>query len=453
MYLNRMGKRLEIGKRILALGIPIIIGQLGGIAQQFADTIMVGNYGNVDLAAAGFVNQVFMIALFFLLGMSYATTPVVGTAFGSGNKEGIQRSLVDTVVVNFVFSSIVMAILLLLYFNIGIFDQPKEIVPIAKPYFLVLILSVPFLGIFNALKQFSDAIGETTIPMWVMIFSNALNIVLNWLLIFGFGHIPSMGLLGAGIATLISRAAMTIAMCLFLLFHVRYKSFTKQLFSFRPQINGMKRIVKIGTPICVQLGLENSSFNICAIFMGWIGIAPLAAHQIMTTVSTLCFQVIYGIGAAGSVIISQYKGRGEIENMRITASTAWHIGFLSTLVMTCLIFFSRHHLIGLFTNDPEITTVTLTLLFPFMVYQIGDCTQIVYANALRGIESVKKMMFYAFFAYFIISLPLSYLLAFKFNLGPLGIWSGIPFGLTIAGVLFYFEYKRGLKKMLLSEKM
>ena len=184
-FLWRLWGESYIAQSIIKLGIPIIIGQLGSIAQQFADTIMVGQYGTTELAAAGFVNNVFNLVIYFILGISYASTPIIGSAFGMKDYKGVAQSLTDSVVVNFLFSMVVVVLLLLLYHNIDILHQPEEIMPVALPYFLIITASMPFLAVFNALKQYSDAVGETKIPMWIMLGANALNIILNWPLIFG----------------------------------------------------------------------------------------------------------------------------------------------------------------------------------------------------------------------------------------------------------------------------
>ena len=156
-FLWRLWGESYIAQSIIKLGIPIIIGQLGSIAQQFADTIMVGQYGTMELAAAGFVNNVFNFVIYFMLGISYASTPVIGASYSQKDYKAVAQSLVDSIVVNFLFSLVIVALLLLLYHNIAILQQPEEIMPYALPYFLIVTASMPFMAVFNALKQYSDA--------------------------------------------------------------------------------------------------------------------------------------------------------------------------------------------------------------------------------------------------------------------------------------------------------
>ncbi len=453
-FLWRLWGESYIARSVIKLGIPIIIGQLGSIAQQFADTIMVGQYGTMELAAAGFVNNIFNFVIYFMLGISYASTPVIGALYGKNDNHGVAQSLIDSVVVNFLFSLVIVALLLLLYHNIGILQQPEEIMPYALPYFLLITASMPFMAVFNALKQYSDAVGETKIPMWIMLGANAFNILLNLPLIFGLElsilnyqlSIEALGLFGAGIATLVSRILAVVALLIAIVKMRKYKEI-KPSVNTRPEIHRMKHLLFLGFPISIQLGLEASSFNICAIFMGWLGAIPLAAHQIMCTISTLCFQIVYGIGAAASVLISQFRGVDDWHNVRRTANTAFFIGIALILVMIGMIQAFRYPFVSCFTTSKEVVSVVLSLIPCFFIYQFGDCMQITFANALRGIAEVKKLMFYAFISYVIVSIPLSYVFAFIFGWGGVGVWMGMPFGLTTAGFLFYFEFRLKIKKL------
>ncbi len=258
--------------------------------------------------------------------------------------------------------------------------------------------------------------------------------------------IEALGLFGAGIATLVSRILAVVALLIAIVKMRKYKEIKPSVNS-RPEIHRMKHLLFLGFPISIQLGLEASSFNICAIFMGWLGAIPLAAHQIMCTISTLCFQIVYGIGAAASVLISQFRGVNDWHNVRRTANTAFFIGIALILVMIGMIQIFRYPLVSCFTTSEEVVSVVLSLIPCFFTYQFGDCMQITFANALRGIAEVKKLMLYAFISYVIVSIPLSYVFAFIFGWGGVGVWMGMPFGLTTAGFLFYFEFRLKIKKL------
>lgn len=424
---------------ILRLACPIIIAQLGSILQGWADTIMVGQYGTPELSAAGFVNNVFNLCLYFLLGISYATTPVVAAFFSQGKHREVLRSFHESNLVNLLMSLVVMALLFILYLNIHHLGQPDELLPLIRPYFIILLLSLPFLALFNSMKQYFDALGNTKAPMWVMIGSNILNFVLNYLLIF----VLDLGLFGAGLATFISRAFMPLAMWLVLQHRQKTIGNGQRVL---PNRQGILNLIRLGIPISVQLCLEAGSFNICVLFMGWIGAAALAAHQIMGTVCTLAFMVIYGIGAAAAIRIAHHRGIGNWEEVRRTAQTAVCLSFMIDAFIVAAICLASHPITRLFTTSHEVTVLVISFLPAFVCYQIGDCIQIIYANALRAIEDVRAMMFYAFVAYIMVSIPLAYLFAFPLHMGAVGIWWSFPFGLTTAGICYYLQFRRHMRK-------
>lgn len=435
---------------IFTLAYPIVIAQLGTILQGWADTIMVGQYGTPELSSAGFVNNIFNLCIFFLLGISYATTPVVGTLFSQGNYQKVLSTLRESNVVNVLASLFIVLILFIFYLNIDRLGQPAELLSLIRPYFIVLLLSLPFLSLFNSMKQFSDALGDTRTPMWIMIGGNVINLILNYLLIFTF----DMGLLGAGIATLIARALMPLAMWIALRHGSLLRSLRSHLSSHTshllPHTSHLLplnfQLLKLGLPISIQLCLEASAFNISAIFMGWIGASALAAHQIMATVSSLAFMVYYGIGAAAAIRIAYYMGQNEWEEVRKTALTSFWMSIASGVFVVSLLCFFGTSIAHIFTTSSEVAILFLSFFPPFICYQIGDCLQITYANALRGIKDVRAMMLYAFIAYILVSLPLAYIFAFPLHMGAVGVWWSFPFGLTTAGLCYYFQFRKHYKK-------
>lgn len=432
-------------RAIMLLAYPIVIAQLGSIFQGWADTIMVGQYGTPELSAASFVNNVFNLCIYFLLGISYATTPIVASLFSQGQYAKTLQTLRESNWVNLLVSILVVALLLLLYFNIHRLGQPQQLLPLIRPYFIVLLISLPFMSLFNSMKQFSDALGDTLTPMWVMIGSNILNLILNYLLIFTF----DLGLLGAGLATLIARASTPLAMWVAL--RRGHLLATPQFMQARqaspPSTSGgMFTLFRLGLPISVQLCLEASSFNVAALFMGWIGATALAAHQVMGTVSTLAFMVYYGIGAAAAIRIAYYQGLHDWREVRLTARTAFLLSVLSGTVIVTAICMAGRPLVSIFTTSHDVSLLFIAMLPAFACYQLGDCLQVTYANALRAIKRVRAMMLYAFIAYALVSIPLAYLFAFPLGMGAVGIWWSFPFGLTIAGLCYCIHFLRQLPK-------
>lgn len=418
---------MNIKQNILSLshlGLPIVIAQLGTIAQSFADTSMIGQYGTLELSSAGFVNNVFNLLIFFVLGLSYSTTPVVGSLWGQGRKDDARRALNNSLVVSTIGSAVLLLFLAVVYLNLDNLGQPSELMPYIRPYFITLTLSVPFIAVFNSFKQYSDATGDTRTPMWVMLISNVVNVVGNYILIF----VCDMGLLGAGIATLLSRIFMAVWMWLKVGIGRGYDA------------KGIMYLTRKGLPISVQLCLEAGSFNVCALFMGWIGANALAAHQVMCVVGSLCFMVYYGIGAAAAVRISHYRGLKDMNGVRETAYVALGMTAFIGFLITVGVLLTHRLLFSVFTTNEEVIAILVSMLPAFAAYQFGDLTQTIFANCLRAIEDVKSMMVSAFISYILISIPCAYVFAFPLGMGAAGIWWSFPIGLTTAGVLYYYRF-------------
>lgn len=187
--------------------------------------------------------------------------------------------------------------------------------------------------------------------------------------------------------------------------------------------------------------METASFSLSTIMVGWLGSTALASHQIMLTISQVCFMMYYGMGAAVSVHISNYYGQHDVENVRRTATAGFHLILVMIVATSIPIFLLRYQLGGLFTDSQPVSLMVAQLIIPLVIYQFGDGLQINFANSLRGIADVRPMLLYSFIAYFIISLPAGYFFGFVLNGGITGIWMAFPFGLTSAGVMYYLRFK------------
>ena len=427
-------------KELIKLGLPIVIGQLGVILVSFADTFMVGWHGTEDLAAASFVNNIFNLAIIFATGFSYGLTPIVGKLFGEGKQKEAGAVLKNALLTNGAMSFAVIAAMGVLYMNVHRLGQPAELLHLIRPYFAVLLMSLPFAMLFNAFKQFIDSITDTKTAMWIMLSGNVINIVGNYILIFGKCGFPELGLLGAGIATVLSRMAMLAFALTVFLRSRRYRTYMHGFFSGQITVAEQKRLSKLGLPVAFQMGMETASFSLATIMIGWIGTTALAAHQIMCTIGQLGFMMYYGMAAAVAVKVSNYNGTGEIPDIRRSAKAGFSIIMVMAVFASLTVFVLRNEMGHLFTDNNEVALLVAQLAIPFIIFQFGDGLQCNFSNALRGIADVKPVMLYAFIAYFVISLPVGYLFAFTFNMGLMGIWLSFPFGLTSAGVMFYLRF-------------
>lgn len=434
-------------KELLKLGLPIIVGQLGVILVSFADTMMVGWYGTEELAAASFVNNLFNLAIIFAVGFSYGLTPIVGRLFGEGKQREAGAMLKNALLANGVMSLVVIVAMGVLYLNIHRLGQPQELLPLIRPYFMVLLLTMPFAMLFNAFKQFMDGITDTGTAMWIMLAGNVLNIIGNYLLIFGKCGLPELGLLGAGVSTMLSRMAMlAIAMAVFVRSR-RYRVYMQGFFGGRVTAAEQKELNRLGLPVALQMGMETASFSLATVMVGWLGTAALAAHQIMCTVGQVGFMVYYGMAAAVTVKVSNYNGTGDTINIRKVASAGFRLILVMAVIASVGVYMLRDNIGSLFTGNEEVTLLVAQLVIPFVIYQFGDGLQCNYSSALRGIADVKPVMKYAFVSYILVLLPLGYLFGFVLDWGLTGIWLSFPFGLTMAGVLFYLRFNARMRNL------
>ena len=434
-------------QELLAIGIPVIIGQLGTIVLGFADTLMIGHHSTQELAAAGLVNNIYALVLISYMGFSYGLTPIIGRLYGMERTDEIGQKVRNSLFANMVVGCIFTLAMVILYFNLSRIGQPEELLTLIRPYFIVNLISVLFVGVFNTMKQFLDGIGHTKVAMWVMIMGNVVNILGNWMLIYGVGPFPELGLLGAGLSTMGSRILMAAAMVAMVLGKKKFQQYRKDIIHSHVNKADFKEMNRLGWPVALQLAMESAAFTLSCVMVGWLGTIPLASHQVMITISQLFYLVLSGMTSAMAIRVSHFVGQKDYQAVRRNAYDGWRLALLFSTLMGIPVFLFRHQIGGLFTDNVEVQQNVAVLIILMMVYQFGDGLQYTFANALRGIACVKPMVTYAFIAYFIISLPMGYTLGFPCGLGILGIWIAFPFGLTAAGCLYWHRFVKEVKKM------
>lgn len=428
-------------KALAQLGLPIVIGQLGVIVLGFADTLMIGHHSTEELGAASFVNNLFTLCIIFSTGFSYGLTPVVGSLYGNRRFAEAGQALRCSLAANGLVALLLTFVMAVVYFNVERLGQPGELIPLIKPYYLVLLASLLFVMLFNGFKQFTDGITDTRTAMWILLGGNALNIAGNYVLINGKLGLPELGLLGAGVSTLCSRIVMVAVFALIVL---RSRRFVRYRFGFVRlgwSLPVFRRLNALGWPVGLQMGMETASFSLSAVMVGWLGTVALASHQIMLTISQFTFMMYYGMGAAVAVRVSGFKGQGDMENVRRSTYAGFHLIMAMEVVLMSIVFVLRGQMGGWFTDNAEVSALVASLFFPFLIYQFGDGLQINFANALRGVSDVKPMMVIAFIAYFVISLPVGYVCGFVLDWGLVGVWMAFPFGLTSAGLMLWLRFR------------
>lgn len=429
-------------REILKIGIPIMLGQACVIILSFADNIMIGWYGVDDLAASSFVNGIINLFIFTELGFACGLTPVVGSLFGKNDSRGIGAAVKSGLAVNGAVGITGLVVLAIIYAFLDRFGQEPELLPIIRPYFIVVGISTIFALGFNTLKQFSDGICRPVVAMCLLMGGNLLNIFGNWVLIYGKLGFPELGLLGAGLSTLFSRIAMLVVFAAWLMNSKSLKEYYQAFRQSKVSRKGIRRLFSLGYPLALQTGMETSTFTMSAVMAGWLGATTLAAHQVTLTISQICFMLMTGLATAVSVLVSNAYGQNDMKSVRGYASKGYFMILAVSVFFCTAIWIFRFPIVGMFTDSEEVTAIALSLLIVLFTYQFGDGLQLCFCNALRGIQDVKPIMLMAFVSYYLIAIPSAYLLGFKAGLGITGIWMGFPIGLTVAGIFYYIRFRR-----------
>lgn len=419
-----------------------MVSQLGHVMMGVMDNIMVGHVGAESLAAAGLALVAFNVLFLFGIGVSFAITPLVASAHGEKDDSKIIEVLRHGLVVN-LLNGILMFLAVRVAENLLYYlDQPVEVVSLAIPYLNIVAFSLIPILVFQSFKQFAEGLSQTKVAMVVILAANMLNLILNYMFIYGHGGFPAMGLEGAGWATLCSRTFMMIAIAAYIYFAPFFKKY-RQGFSMGNYSKKLfRKLLALGIPSGVQFIFEVAAFDFSLIMMGWLGTKIQAAHMIAINLATVSYMTTSGLAAAATVRVGYFFGSRDYINLKMAAKT---LLIMALSVMTCwtlLFIFGRHALPVLYVDDAEVISIASTLLIIAGLFQLADGTQVVCASALRGLQDVKVPSVLILIAYWVIGLPLGYWLGFTLALGGIGIWLGLLIGLMVTASALFIRFQR-----------
>jgi MATE family multidrug resistance protein len=435
-------------KLTLKMAVPIIFGQVGQVLMGVTDSAMVGPKGAVSLAASSFVNNILSIPFVFFIGLAACISVQVSQSVGAKNVEQIRKSFWHGLLVSGISAIVISLGLLWLQNHLSIFNQPAEVVRESRGYFIVMCLSLIPMIIFHSFKVFCDAFSNTTIGPVILFSTLVANIFLNWILIYGNWGAPELGLLGAGLATLICRILMAIAIVIHVYKSDKYKIYVSGLLKSVTEMKEIIQSLKIGLPSGLQYLFEVGAFAGAGIMMGWISTEVLAAHQIAISLATLTFMIAMGIGYASSVRVGQVYGEGDYLRVRnIGFSSIYFIAGLEVLFMV-MFFLLRDFLPTLYIQDPAVIIVASQLLIYAGLFQIVDGIQTVGIGILRGMSDVNIPTVITLLAYWALGLPLALVLTFSLNLTYVGIWSALAGALSFAAIFLVYRFHVVTNKLL-----
>lgn len=426
-----------------------MLGMLGHTFVSFVDNIMVGQMGTAELAAVSLGNSFMFIAMSIGIGFSTAITPLIAEADSSDNLEQA-RSIYKSGL--FLCTTLGIVLFLGVFFSkpiMYLMKQPEEVVELAIPYLDLVAFSLIPLVIFQAIKQFSDGMSMTKYPMYATLIANVINVVLNYLLIFGKFGFPEMGIVGAAYGTLISRVVMVLYLWLLLRYKERSAQIVKNIKFFVLDIFAIKKIVNLGSLSAMQMLFEVAIFTAAVWLSGMLGKNPQAANQIALNLSSMTFMVATGLSVASMVRVGNQKGLQNYKELRRIAFSIFLLGVLLAVFFALLFFIFRNSLPNIYVDlkdsanyadNMEVVSIASNLLLVAAFFQISDSIQVVFLGALRGLQDVKIPTILTFISYWVVGFPVSYYLGSEEMYGSFGIWLGLLAGLTTASILLFIRF-------------
>ena len=444
----------------IRLAVPVITGMLGHTFVAFADNIMVGQLGTAELAAVSLGNSFVFMAMSLGIGFSTAITPLVAESDGAGDRVAGKNSLKHGLVLCTLLGLTLFGIILLLKPLMYHMDQPEEVVILAMPYLDLVAFSLVPLVMFQAFKQFSEGLSQTKYPMYATILANIINIILNYLLIFGAFGFPKLGIIGAAIGTLAARFIMLIYLWILLKIKPKFHDYVTG-FNFRKLSSAvMRKIIDLGFPSALQMFFEVMIFTVAIWLSGVLGKNPQAANQIALNLSSMSFMFGMGLGVAAMIRVGNQMGLKNFTDLRRIARSIFLLTLILQIGFAIFFLLGRHWLPTLYldVNDPanfadntEVMIIAAELLLVSAFFQISDGLQVVILGALRGLQDVKIPTIITFIAYWVIGFPICYFLGLHTSLKSSGIWIGLLSGLTASAIMLYIRFNYMSKRLIAAQ--
>ncbi|CAM1365712.1 Multidrug resistance protein, MATE family [Tenacibaculum sediminilitoris] len=435
----------------LKLAAPVMLGMLGHTFVSFVDNIMVGQLGTAELAAVSLGNSFMFIAMSLGIGFSTAITPLIAEADSSNNFTQAKSTFKHGL---FLCTMMGIILFLMVFFSkplMYLMKQPIEVVELAIPYLDLVAFSLIPMIIFQAFKQFSDGMSMTRYPMYATLIANVLNVLLNYILIYGKFGFPELGIVGAAYGTLLSRFVMVVYLWWLLSKKERSKRLVTNIKIFVLDILMIRKIFNLATPSAMQMFFEVGIFTAAIWLSGLLGKNPQAANQIALNLSSMTFMVATGLSVASMIRVGNQKGLQNYKELRRIAFSIFFLGTILAVVFATFFFVFHKSLPNLYVDlsdaenyadNMEVMGIAANLLIAAAIFQISDSIQVVMLGALRGLQDVKIPTIITFISYWIVGFPISFFFGAEERYGSFGIWLGLLAGLTTASILLFIRFNK-----------
>lgn len=441
----------------LKLSIPVILGLVGHTLVGMIDNIMVGNLDPINLAAVSLGNSYVFIAMSIGIGFSAAITPIVAEAHSEGNQNKLKKSFINGFILCLILGTVLYALVLVLKNTLIYLDQPAEVVQLALPYIDIVAISLIPLLLFQALKQYTDGLSRTIYPMYATVVANIINVIINYILIFGMLGFPKLGIIGAAIGTLISRIIMFVFLFYMLMDKKIIYNYMSDLKSFIYDKFMIEEILSLGFPTSLQMFFEVGLFTSAIWLSGLLGEIPQSANQIVLNISSMTFMVASGLSVSAAIRAGNQKGLKNYQELKRISLSILLLGIYFASFFALGIYILRDYLPYIYIDinnqenlieNIELVKIASKLFIIVAIFQLFDSAQVIILGTLRGMQDVKIPTIIVFIAYWIVGFPISFILGDESSMAETGIWIGLLCGLLFSSVFLYWRFLYLTNKMI-----
>ena len=413
------------------LAVPVILSELGWMAQSVVDTIMVGNLGPVSIGAVALGNAVFYTPSLFGIGLLLGLDPLVAQAYGRKDYDECHRWLAQGIYLALAIAPILMILVAAASFYFASVGITPQVVGPAADYLRMLDWSLLPLLIYGASRRYLQGVGAVRVITITYIGANLINWAGNWALIYGHWGFPAMGVRGSALSTVVARILMAVSLMGFAWRYERQRGHPLFKHWAAPQIARIKQLMGLGLPAAVQITLEVGAWNAATLSAGWLNPIALATHQIAINYASVTYMIPLGLSAATAVSVGHAIGAGDKARARRAGWLALGLGTAFMLFAGVVFLVAPRPLIELYTRDPRVLAVGPGLLWIAAAFQVFDGVQTICTGALRGLGETRAPMVANFIGYWILGLPLGLILCFILKWGIYGMWIGLTLALIV----------------------
>jgi len=438
-------------RAITVMGLPLVGGHLGQIAIGVSDTVMAGWYSVEALAAVTLASTYFFVLLIFGSGFAWGVMPLVAAFDAEGDEVGLRRATRMGMWLSMGFAVLALPLMIWSRPIMALMGQDQALADMVDGY-----LFIAAWGIFPALmvmvlKSYLAALERTQVVLWITLLAGVANVLANYAFIFGNWGAPELGVRGAAIASVTSHSVSLVAVVIYVLWKMPQHQMFVRL--WRPDWEMLARVFRLGLPIGFTGLSEVGLFAASAVMMGWLGTVALAAHGIALQLASITFMVHLGISNVATIRAGNAYGRRDPAHLARGAITATVMSALVAVLTIFVFVMWPEPLINLFMQRDEpardqILVIGVGLLAMASLFQLVDGAQAVALGILRGVQDTTVPMILAGFSYWIVGMPVSYLLGFVFDLKGVGVWLGLVFGLGVAAILLNARFWGSVLKRL-----